>query len=75
MAVAFCGGDPSSRAVDNRQRRRGHDRNKRRTRLAMDQRSFRDMLVFSIGFAVENNRPLLCRILKEHVSDDAPRSQ
>jgi hypothetical protein len=37
----------------------------------MDQDSFRDMVAFSIGFAVERNRPLLRRILKEHVSDDA----
>jgi hypothetical protein len=38
---------------------------------AMDHRSFRDMLLSSIGFAIESNRALLRRILKEHVSDDA----
>jgi hypothetical protein len=37
----------------------------------MDQRSFRDQLAFSIGFVIEQNRPLLRRILKEHVADDA----
>lgn len=40
----------------------------------MDQRSFRDQLVFSIGFAVSRSRDLLRRILKEHVTDD-PREQ
>jgi hypothetical protein len=29
------------------------------------------MLVFDIGFAIDRNRPLLHRILKEHGSDDA----
>jgi hypothetical protein len=37
----------------------------------MDHRSFRDMLLSSIGVAIESNRALLRRILKEHVSDDA----
>jgi hypothetical protein len=37
----------------------------------MDQRSFRDQLTFSIGFALGHNRDLLRRILKEHISDDA----
>jgi hypothetical protein len=32
----------------------------------MDHRSFRDMLAFSIGFAVTRSRHLLRRILKEH---------
>ena len=31
---------------------------------------FRDLLTFSIGFIIERNRPLLRRILKEHVADD-----
>jgi hypothetical protein len=33
--------------------------------------SFRDLLIFSIGFVIGRNRPLLRRILKEHVTDDA----
>jgi hypothetical protein len=37
----------------------------------MDYRAVRDMLVFDIGFAIDRNRPLLYRILKEHASDDA----
>jgi hypothetical protein len=37
----------------------------------MDHRSFRDRLVFSIGFAVAQRRDLLRRLLKEHVTDDA----
>jgi hypothetical protein len=37
----------------------------------MDQRSFRDQLMFSIGFALGRNRELLRRILKDHLSDDA----
>ena len=37
----------------------------------MDHRSFRDLLVFSIGFAVTRNRDLLRRILNEHAPDDA----
>jgi len=36
----------------------------------MDQRSIRDMLLFSIGFAIGRNRDLLRRLLKERVSDD-----
>lgn len=39
----------------------------------MDHRSFRDQLVFSIGFAVARSRALLRRLLKEHVTDDARR--
>jgi hypothetical protein len=35
----------------------------------MDQHSFRDQLMFSIGFAIGRNRDLLRRLLKEHVSD------
>jgi hypothetical protein len=35
----------------------------------MDHRSFRDSLVFSIGFAIGRSRPLLRRLLKEHVTD------
>ena len=38
---------------------------------AIDQRSFRDQLTFSFGFAVSRERDLLRRILKEHVTDDA----
>jgi hypothetical protein len=37
----------------------------------VDHRSFRDQLVFSIGFAVSHSRDLLRRILKEHAPDDA----
>jgi hypothetical protein len=40
----------------------------------MDHRSFRDMLVSSIGFAISRNRDLLRRMLKEHVTD-ATREQ
>jgi hypothetical protein len=38
--------------------------------LAIDQRSFRDLLLFDIGFALDRNRALLRRLLKEHVTDD-----
>ena len=37
----------------------------------MDHRSFLDQLLFSIGFAIGQNRDLLRRILKEHVADDS----
>jgi hypothetical protein len=37
----------------------------------VDDRSFRDQLAFSIGFAVTRSRELLRRILKEHAPDDA----
>jgi hypothetical protein len=37
----------------------------------VDHRSFRNQLVFSIGFAVTRSRALLRRILKEHAPDDA----
>jgi hypothetical protein len=40
----------------------------------MDQRSLRDELVFSIGYAVSRSRDLLRDILKKHVSD-GPRQQ
>jgi len=40
----------------------------------MDHRSFRDMLVSSIGFAISRNRDLLRRLLSEHVTD-ATRAQ
>jgi hypothetical protein len=33
--------------------------------------SFRDHLVFSIGFAIARSRSLLRRILKEHAPDEA----
>jgi hypothetical protein len=33
-------------------------------------RSFRDLLLFDIGFAIDRNRALLRRLLKEHVTDD-----
>ena len=36
----------------------------------MDHHSFRDLLVFSIGFAIGQHRDLLRRLLKEHVTDD-----
>jgi hypothetical protein len=39
--------------------------------LPMDHRSFRDLLTFGIGFAIQQNRDLMLRILKEHVADDA----
>jgi hypothetical protein len=35
----------------------------------VDHRSFRDMLVSSIGFAISRDRDLLRRLLKEHVTD------
>lgn len=35
----------------------------------MDQRSIRDQLTFSIGFAISRSRDLLRRLLKEQVSD------
>jgi hypothetical protein len=38
---------------------------------AMDHGSFRDELLFAIGFAVSRSRDLLRRIVKEHASDDA----
>jgi hypothetical protein len=34
----------------------------------MDHRSFRDMLLFSIGFAIGQQRDLLRRMLKKHVT-------
>jgi hypothetical protein len=37
----------------------------------VDHRSFRDQLLFSIGFAVTRSRELLRRILREHAPDDA----
>ena len=37
----------------------------------MNHRSFRDLLLFDIAFAVDRNRALLRRLLKEHVTDDA----
>ena len=39
--------------------------------FAVDHRSFRDQLAFSIGFAVTRSRALLRRLLKEHTPDDA----
>jgi hypothetical protein len=36
----------------------------------VDHRSFRDQLLFSIGFAISRSRDLLRRLLKEHVTDD-----
>jgi hypothetical protein len=38
---------------------------------AMNRRSFRDQLAFSIGFLVSRSRDLLRRLLEEHVADDA----
>jgi hypothetical protein len=40
----------------------------------VDHRSFRDLLLFSIGFAIGQNRDLLRRMLSEHVTD-ATREQ
>jgi hypothetical protein len=40
----------------------------------VDHRSFRAQLAFSIGFAIGQNRDLLRRLLKEHVTD-ATREQ
>jgi hypothetical protein len=40
----------------------------------MDRNSFRDMLLFSIGFAIGQQRDLLRRMLSEHVTD-ATRDQ
>ena len=40
---------------------------------AVDHRSFRDQLSFSIGFALTRSPDLLRRILKEHAPDDAGR--
>jgi hypothetical protein len=40
---------------------------------SIDHGAFRDLLVFSIGFVIVRDRPLLRRILTEHVSDDARR--
>jgi hypothetical protein len=42
--------------------------------VPVDHRSFRDMLLSSIGFAIGRNRDLLRRMLKEHVTD-ATREQ
>lgn len=39
----------------------------------MDHRSFRDMLGFSIGFAVSQSRELLRQLLREHAPDEARR--
>ena len=58
-------------SVDTCRPPRQHGENEQRTWPAMDQDSFRDMLAFSIGFALGRNRDLLRRLLKEHVSDDA----
>jgi hypothetical protein len=37
----------------------------------MDHRSFRDQLIFSIGFALTRSRALLRRLVTEHAPDDA----
>lgn len=37
----------------------------------MDHRSFRDLLLFGIGFSISRNRDLLRRLVKEHIADDA----
>jgi hypothetical protein len=39
----------------------------------MDHRSFRDQLVFAIGFALIRSRDLLRDVVPQHVSDDARR--
>jgi hypothetical protein len=41
---------------------------------SVDQGSFRDQLLFSIGFAIGRNRDLLGRLLEEHFTD-ATREQ
>jgi hypothetical protein len=50
---------------------RSRSTNITRTCAAVDHRSFRDQLLFSIGFAVTRSRDLLRRLLKEHAPDDA----
>jgi hypothetical protein len=47
------------------------DENGTRPHRAVDHRSFRDQLAFSIGFGVTHSRELLRRLLKDHVTDDA----
>jgi hypothetical protein len=50
----------------------GDQSDQSRTRTtSLDQRSFRDQLAFSIGFAVTRSRALLRRLLTEHAPDDA----
>jgi hypothetical protein len=39
----------------------------------LDHRSFRDQLVFAIGFALIRSRDLLRDVVRQHVSDDARR--
>jgi hypothetical protein len=41
--------------------------------MAMDHRSFRAQLEFSIGFAISRIRDLLRRILREHAPDERRR--
>jgi hypothetical protein len=48
-----------------------HRRTEREHASAVDHRSFRAQLAFSIGFAVARSRALLRRLLKEHAPDDA----
>jgi hypothetical protein len=53
---------------------RDHWERTERKHVAVDHRSFRAQLLFSIGFAVNRSRDLLRRLLKEHVSDDASQT-
>jgi hypothetical protein len=52
-------------------RRAFSSENRTRTCPAVDHRSFRDQLAFSVGFAVSRSRDLLRRLIKEHAPDDA----
>lgn len=45
----------------------------RQNTTAMGHRSFRDMLVFSIGFAISQSRDLMRRLVREHTPDEARR--
>jgi hypothetical protein len=54
---------PAARAITGQ--------NRQEDARPVDQRSFRDQLAFSIGFAVTRSRELLRRSFKEHAPDDA----
>ena len=57
--------------LTTRPARRDVWRRTKQERTAVDHRSFRAQLAFSIGFAVTRSRDLLRRLLKEHAPDDA----
>jgi hypothetical protein len=57
--------------LDNAPARGDHWTQTEQEHAAVDHRSFRDQLAFSIGFAVTRSRDLLRRLLKEHAPDDA----